>query len=448
MDYEKGFKILKKLIELEDDQTRDEFYNFQSQFLINWGHENSYGLTDTIRGEKYRIIAQLDKITYRIINKNFSDLCNEMIINCEQLTEIISLFYRVDNLPSNNELQAICEQCVPNHLGYLQKYHEKNMLNCILINLAKISTLSTGDVPILKFAFYMSEHKSTAQISNDLKQWIGKVSQQQQLPAPVETVNQSSESISKFSSAPLYLLIQIEPQQKNLENYIAQAWLFRGENLIGQVYPTQKHEGQTFTLKTLPELVAELLDSIEDYLAQPLTMEFILPKNLLNHHIEDICLPDDKFPIGIDYRIIIRSWERLQHKPASRRCRRYWNLYKTMPKKIWIHVEQDCCSILDDGAIFFGLSFPPSKKYLLELIESGVPIMLWPKHRHPEKITQQIQKFISNRQLEELPERIRKIRRQFWQITNKQHTGYLSLLWEGTDRIPPKPQLQAPDLQL
>ena len=250
------------------------------------------------------------------------------------------------------------------------------------------------------------------------------------------------------------MLIQIELKQKTPENdiYIAQAWLFKGENMIKQVYPTENHEGKTFTLKTLPELVAELLDSIEDYLVwekQPLTMEFILPENLLYHNIEDARLPDDDFPIGTDYRVVIRSWERLNHKPSLRRCRLYWNQYKKMHKRIWIDdIEPNWCSKLNEGVIFFGFSFPPPQKYLFELIKSGVPIMLWLKHPHPPKTNQQIQKLISDKQLEEVPELIRKKRLEFWETEGKQHTGYLALLWEDTDRIPPKLQLQAPDLQL
>jgi hypothetical protein len=446
MDYEKGFKILKKLIELEDDQTRDEFYNFQSQFLINWGHENSYGLTDTIRGEKYRIIAQLDKITYRIINKNFSDLCNEMIINCEQLTEIISLFYRVDNLPSNNELQAICAQCVPNHLGGLQKYHENNMLNCLLVNLAKVGILSTDNVPLLKFVFYMSEHKALSKISNNLKRWVENVSQQLQLPPPVKALVQNTDSITQSSSTPVYLLIKIEPE---FDKYTVGAWLLKKQNTI-HTYQTEVE-----SLNEMPPLVDEMLTDI--YIKfhiskKQLTLEFFLPNHLLSKEIEH-WTTESEFdePIGCRFPVVVRSKERFEQPKLLSYLYDYWDnqVLQNAPETsvVWLETPElkGIRTKLEKGMIFFVLKFVPDERFLFKLIKLGVPLIFWPRKIVNNDEINEINNLLSCdtcQKLGQLPKVIREERLRIVdeEIDKQYITYHLSLLWDDYDRQLPTSQ--------
>ncbi|MCV6639338.1 hypothetical protein [Candidatus Albibeggiatoa sp. nov. NOAA] len=215
---------------------------------------------------------------------------------------------------------------------------------------------------------------------------------------------------SQQESSP-YLQIELFLKNKGGETYTFKAW-FYDEDIYTQ---------DNITLNKIPELLDKTLDQIDSNLesnAEPLTIEFFLSQDLLNQDIEYYCLPNDHIPIGRDYKIIIRSWERLRkHKSAFRRCRLCWNK-KELPKN-FIFPDQNLNIIFD------------------LIIDDGMPILIWFRKKYSEKILQELEEYILKHEIGQLPEAIYKIRAHFWKKSKKQHIGHLSLLWEDMSRVPP-----------
>ena len=258
-----------------------------------------------------------------------------------------------------------------------------------------------------------------------------------------ETIKNKPQIIKNKKSSP-YLQIELFKKEIAGKYYTFRAWLYIASNNVKEI-----KDVDNITLNDFSELIKETLESITSDLAaidKRLTIEFFLSKDLLNYSIEHYCPPDD-FPIGKDYKVVIRSWDRTRIKPCwLTRCCYYWNSNKeklqATPKYCAIRadtIEKNFCLSLklDNGIIFFVLTSPPTKQVLIELIKEGVPIILWFRVKYSEQKLQQLRKRILTHKLEQLPELIRKIRVSTWENNNRKHTGYLSLLWEDTDRLPP-----------
>jgi len=263
-----------------------------------------------------------------------------------------------------------------------------------------------------------------------------------------ENVEKNLQQAVKNNKSSLYLQIEFFKKEISGKYYTFRTWLFIASNNVREI-----KDVENVTLNGFSELIKETLESVTSDLAstdERLTIEFFLSKDLLNYPIEHYCPPDD-FPIGKDHKVIIRSWERRIRPLWLNRCCLYWNSNKEKLQAtpeccvIWADEIKNSCSKLDNGIIFFVLTSPPTEKVLIELIKAGTPIILWFRTKYPEKTLRRLKKYLLNKELKQLPELVRKVRVKFWEANNKKHTGYLSLLWEDTDRLPPKLQLQSPD---
>ncbi len=253
---------------------------------------------------------------------------------------------------------------------------------------------------------------------------------------------------------PPYLLIELAPKNKNNKYYAVQAWLFISSENIRNIYV----EDKAIALNEIPALIEEILGIIDGLSVnhQQLTIEFILPRHLLSHHVEQ-WTDGNGDPLGINYRVVVRSRERLREK----RLQRFWcPCWDEAQKKGALQQAAKTHMVLvnetqlrkfrtqvDAGKLCFVLASVPQvltdikKEVFFALIKSGVPIVLWPRHiNNKDELEQALDKLLSCT-LEQLPHCLFESRRYLWENEHEQHTGYhLSLLWDDPDRIPPELQ--------
>jgi hypothetical protein len=450
MNYENGLTKLAKYVKeyfekSKDSQLRDEFDLHKGKLRYFLQEKNDYGPSDGLTNQIFRVTAQLNTIARELnIGMTFDDLCVQSDapkpISNTRLEELSSLL-KAFSLPDDDKLKALYDKYVPPNTSAPQNYQISGLLNC----LAKMPQLSTGHVPMLDFLVRLMPYANNPKARNDLKAWIREVGKHLTLTETQIDGLLNNNIPQRKTTVPLHLLIELEPELD--DNFIVSAWRVKSPEDIKNI---SLYDDKTFTLDDMPKLIDELLDEIHDALIaieEPLTIEFFLPKHLLCYDVA-FWTPEDDYPIGVDYQVVIRSRERLIEKKLQRRWYRYWNHCKGVlqnePKTCvaWLDKPQKTLlSKLDDGFIFFILTFVPQPDFVFSLIRAGVPIALWSRQANQE-IHKEFNALLSScHQLEQLPESVRKERRTTWET--KQHSGQISLLWDDPNRLPLK-QLECP----
>ncbi|MCP4404999.1 MAG: hypothetical protein GY801_47820 [bacterium] len=240
-----------------------------------------------------------------------------------------------------------------------------------------------------------------------------------------------------------YLLIQLKELASN--SYKVDAWLFKDEEkrpLEGVLVD------QTASLYEMPMVLAKIFNAVPDDIAVNFTIEFLLPNDLISHHIEYWQIEDDEHFIGEDYPVVVRSLERLQKNVRRKRCRQHWERNCHLLKKISEKLDEEfvlCTNdkhsraYLERERIFFSLSYVPEAECLLEFIDFGTPILLWPRQEGEQETILQLRSLLARHPLQKLPELLRQMRKEIWAGSDdsRPSIGNLSLLWDNPYRLPP-----------
>jgi hypothetical protein len=300
--------------------------------------------------------------------------------------------------------------------------------------------------PILNFTTCLFSYISEPEIKNGIRKWNKEVSEDFGLiQTHLEELFKSGkqfEFVEEVST--LSLLIELTPAIQN--KYTIQAWLQESRKNAEKI----EIQGKAITLDDMPELIGKLLDEISAFfinITEELTIEFFLPIQLLSYDIEH-WRPKNCKPIGIDYRVIIRSAERFRWGRLQIQWHKHWNRCKDVlqnkPKNFEICLnesEKTLRSKLDKCLIFFNLSFVPELDFMDKLIQAGTPLVLWSRQDNQETYKKINTLLLSCNKLEEIPELVRQERINIWDESNGQHIGHISLLWD-TDKLPPLPPLK------
>jgi hypothetical protein len=227
----------------------------------------------------------------------------------------------------------------------------------------------------------------------------------------------------------------------------------------------QKRERESFDWQELQNLIDQMIELSMGILHRQsknsdLTIEFFLPKDLLTEPV-DSWKPYNEdssgfsIPIGYDYQVIVRSYERLRPRYRARyRWFEKWRQvkrYQTQPANQWFLPITECpgdptilCYQLDDenllGCTLKSDPVETSKNIFVEPINhAGTPIVIWLR-RNLNHFNDQVTQLLNNA-IADLPEAVRNQRREARkeQASLEEHIGYhLSLWWDNPNRLPPE----------
>ncbi|MCH5676895.1 VMAP-C domain-containing protein [Streptomyces gilvus] len=256
-----------------------------------------------------------------------------------------------------------------------------------------------------------------------------------------------------------YLVIQFEPDRHDADRYYVSHW--RQADSAGW-HPVR---GETVLRRRdeLPAVVGELIEATEGRwadLRQLVTLEFILPPELLNEPVEwwpresDASSPT---PLIIDYQVVVRSLERLRRAGWHRPWHNKWRQLQDRPRQarsVWsrpgdtshlFHVEHELKT--DADAVCLVLSEPPSDpsgvghRELLAGLRAGIPAMIW--HRSDcsdPQFQDAVADLVQGRSLSGLVERVGKWRKDALVLGPEawdQHVGrHLAILFDDPERQP------------
>lgn len=221
-------------------------------------------------------------------------------------------------------------------------------------------------------------------------------------------------------------------------------------------------------LADLEQVVSRLVSQVEQVngdRSAHLRLEFVLPMELLNLPVD--CWPRDmtenpQVPLALDYSVVVRSLDRLQHGDWHRKWRNRWEQLRVgEPLADSVHIVNARkplavtsleAVLSEERLVALVLSEPPVPdrvqgcRELQAALRSGLPVIIW--HRS-DCSTREFRRALNDllaEGLQRLPNRLAAFRRQAAGSPTpegrKSHIGSnLTVLWDDPDR---KPEAAAP----
>ncbi|MFA1548522.1 VMAP-C domain-containing protein [Actinomadura chokoriensis] len=254
-----------------------------------------------------------------------------------------------------------------------------------------------------------------------------------------------------------YLVIECAPDALEEDRYLVTAWLQVGREPGSQL----RCGDEALPLSRIPELLERLLTAESSVIGRPgpdLTIEFILPRDLLDAPIEQsmIDIAGVEHRIGIRHPVVVRSLDRMRMAAIHHEWRHKWE---------WLaghSVDAPVCLVTRPGeqgkeelfsrlsgasTAVVALAFPPwggasdeTDEHWVGLV-AGIPVIAWCRDgRDPAQFAREVKELLAS-DLMKLPRRTMELRRQALSSgsagAGSGHLGlHLTLLFDDADRIP------------
>jgi hypothetical protein len=190
-----------------------------------------------------------------------------------------------------------------------------NTIKELLADLEDMPPGDSGYKPLFQFVAYLAlDSEIPLLLRQPLQQWLHQ---------EVNNVSRLQNQIKQQTDPEhFYLMVWIQPSQQKSDRYFIKAWLafVKQPDAIESEYECEplsisKAEEEAFPLNQIPLLLKEILVQSSSRCAlSDLTIEFFLPRHLLNHEFDrwEIEITQDLLiPIGVECKVVLRSEERL-----------------------------------------------------------------------------------------------------------------------------------------
>jgi hypothetical protein len=343
-----------------------------------------------------------------------------------------------------------------------------------LIDLEDMQPDEMGNTAVLKFvAHLVIDARIPQQLQPQLEQWAEQQGQEFLKRFRQQCLQERQPRGAESDRYPnAYLMVVVDRQNSGVRPdeafYFVKAWA------VPNAEACQSQSGAGFQPLPIPGTLEDAeksvnLDGLRQVLSSfleeagkrcslaHLTVELFLPSDLLNHPFDSWILDaesDFAPPLGMDYRVIVRSSERLREAYLARRGS-FW-------QRKWRHLQQclqesaDSLFVLGDGenpkrlyqqlssSTIVGLklaqeplSFGKNSAFAV-LQEAGIPVALWLRQQIPDLNCVAEVNELLNCTIHIIPERVKTKRGDAWSEEVDCHIGHhLALMWEDCDRLPP-----------
>ncbi|WP_286989537.1 hypothetical protein [Thermomonospora sp. CIF 1] len=273
----------------------------------------------------------------------------------------------------------------------------------------------------------------------------------------------AAESAGPYS----YLIIEFRPDAITADHYLTSAWLqCDGEHGVmlhcDDEDPLPRHR--------LQEVIEKLLadPQVVNRPHTELMVEFVLPRVLLDVPFDQIQINIEGLTrrLGIEYPVVVRSFDRMRSRTLHHNWRRKWNWLRgnptraslcRLPVRSTLGHELLYNNLLEESSIGVAMSFPPSAERektpdeLWVSLHAGIPIAVWCRRREsdPGSFFTEVQQ-LWDQGVFSLPQSVLQLRRKALRALEKapadDHLGFqLTLMFDDADRLPePYVRLSAP----
>ncbi|SEG16258.1 hypothetical protein SAMN04489712_103449 [Thermomonospora echinospora] len=324
-----------------------------------------------------------------------------------------------------------------------------------------------GVPPLLAFVENLAAHADEP-IAGALRAWSERFARRLGLePGTAHAIRGRVERAPRSIGPRSYLIIEFRPDAVDADRYLTSAWL-QIDDAHGAMLRCDDEDPLPRT--RFPRVIEELLTDprVVNRPRPELIVEFVLPRSLL-------CVPLDQIRVdieglerrlGIEYPIVVRSFDRMRKPALHHNWRRKWNWLRDNPARAGMcrlprHADFDeerlyNTLVSDESSVCLALAFIPRNEYEsppdeLEVgLHAGVPIAVWCRwEREPGRFFAEVQELWGQGALE-LPESVLALRRKALRALDEtaaeNHLGFqLTLMFDDADRLPePYVRLSAP----
>ncbi|MEV0667409.1 hypothetical protein ACIBI3_37730 [Actinomadura luteofluorescens] len=231
---------------------------------------------------------------------------------------------------------------------------------------------------------------------------------------------------------PCYLIMQLEPAGEAPDDQLIRLSHWR------QIHPfewrPQRGADRVLPLAQIPAAVRDLIQEAESgwayHLDDPLVLEFVLPMDLLHLAPDQWSLDPQSepypTPLGCEYEVVVRSFERLRTLPLHRAWRRRWSTLAlagdALPAGLRIAGPTDLDRLrgmlMNDGnVVVYVLSSRPDREpgrtELRMALRAGVPVVLWNREdASPDELADVLGRIREEKDIRRLPAVVKQIRAQ------------------------------------
>lgn len=256
-----------------------------------------------------------------------------------------------------------------------------------------------GTPPHLLFATLFAQAPEAKGVAEDLRAWIAHQTELLRAAGAEEAADslQALRDDRRWPAAglPLHLIVMIEPSlTEGPGKYVITHWR--------QCHPAEWRPEPAGTVEgcggdDIRDRVADLIqEAVSDWASRfndPLTIEFVLPFELINLDVDQWFrdpLDDQSIPIGVEFEVVVRSRDRLSktswHHAWRRRSRMLADpshdcrIHPTPPefngdaRKLRAYLDQAAAvaCILDSSP-----EADPGRSQLRTALHAGLPVVLW-----------------------------------------------------------------------
>ena len=313
--------------------------------------------------------------------------------------------------------------------------------------------------PLLVFVDFVA-HQLDLVRAAEQHRWIDRVGSRTNLSTRVLRELCVSASTRLAEVQRFYFIVQLHPDGPDPDRYLMSVWLQQHLSMEEPLY----RDDVPVTLPEITERLPDLLSQAHEALgasADELTLEFILPRSLIGHPIDQWEI-DRVFPhrLGTSYPVVVRSLDRLRNLEIHGTWRQKWrwlmdNGHREDPDAVYWLLEAGSrvpsslrASLLrEPSAVVLAMAFPPVDSAALALDEltaalyGGMPAVLWCRNNkarpHFEK---EVRELFTGHGLTELPAQVLQLRQKADELETADEAAslghHLTLLWDDADRMP------------
>ncbi|TDB94861.1 hypothetical protein [Actinomadura sp. 7K534] len=398
-------------------------------------------------------------LSVRALEELVAELLPEPWLNQDdrrELHELITWLERVDpGLTHLGRFPMLYRRAVGPAWPSLDR--EFRSLHDVVALLEEMPADADGAPPLLRFVSDLAEEAgySTAPA---FRGWVHRQAVAQGLDGSLfQSRRASLEARKEPEPSENYLIIECMPDALEKDRYLVTAWLQVGR----EPGSTLQCSDEALPLGRIPELLERLLTSESLVIGRrspDLTIEFVLPRALLDHPFEQekISIAGVEHRIGIRYPVVVRSLERMRLVAVHPDWRHKWE---------WLSgnsVDAPVCLVASRGEFgreelfshlsdaskaVLALAFPPwacgedeTDEHWVGLV-AGIPVVAWCRDgRDPAKFAREVKDLLAA-DLMKLPRRTMELRRQALsggrEGAGAGHLGlHLTLVFDDADRIP------------
>ncbi len=338
-----------------------------------------------------------------------------------------------------------------------QVEREISSLHDVVALLEEMPAGPDGTPPLLVFVHDLAEYAGypTAAAFRD---WVRRQVDAQGLDGTVLLPGRTPElGRAEPEQTENYLIIECAPDALEADRYLVTAWLQVGR----EPGSTLRCGDEALPLSRIPELLERLLTAESSVVGRPgpdLTIEFVLPRALLDHPVEQsmISIAGLEHRIGIRYPVIVRSLDRMRLAAVHHDWRHKWDWLSghsvdapvclvTRPGEY--DKEELFSALAEASTAVLALAFPPRggagdepDEHWVGLV-AGIPVVAWCRDgRDPALFAREVKGLLAA-DVMKLPRRTMELRRKALsggvEGAGSGHLGlHLTLVFDDADRIP------------